>query len=85
MRHWEHVLSLPILQLDYEALVVDPRNQVARILKFLGLTWEEDCLRFDESRRTTLTVSYEQVKKKVYQSSIDRWKRYPALFDKSEN
>ena len=85
MRHWEQVLCLPVLPLAYEALVADPRNQVARMLKFLDLPWEEQCLQFDESSRTTLTVSNAQVKKKVYPSSIDRWKRYPGLFDGSEN
>ncbi|MEC8338889.1 MAG: sulfotransferase [Planctomycetota bacterium] len=81
MRHWEQVLCLPMLHLDYEALVNDPRDQVARMLKFLGLPWEEQCLQFDESSRTTLTVSNAQVKKRLYRSSIDRWKRYPRLFD----
>ncbi|MEC7502285.1 MAG: sulfotransferase [Planctomycetota bacterium] len=85
MRHWQQVLALPILQLEYERLVAEPREQVSRVLNFLGLPWEEQCLQFDESSRTTLTASNQQVKKKIYHSSIDRWKRYPGLFDESEN
>ena len=80
MRHWQQVLALPILQLEYEALVAEPREQVSRLLNFLGLPWEEQCLQFDESSRTTLTASNQQVKKKVYDSSVGRWKRYAQAF-----
>ena len=80
MRHWQQVLALPILQLEYEALVAEPREQVSRLLNFLGLPWEEQCLKFDQSLRTTLTASNQQVKKKVYDSSVGRWKRYAQAF-----
>ncbi len=80
MQHWRQVLSLPILQLEYEALVAEPREQVSRLLNFLELDWEEQCLKFDQSKRTTLTASNEQVKKKVYESSVGRWRRYARAF-----
>ena len=81
MQHWRQVLSLPILQLEYEALVAEPREQVSRLLNFLELDWQEQCLKFDQSKRMTLTASNEQVKKKVYESSVGRWKNYRAIFD----
>ena len=70
------MLSLPILRLEYEALVAEPREQVSRVLNFLGLLWEEQCLKFDAARRTTLTASNEQVRKKMYQSSVGRYRNY---------
>ena len=76
MRHWQQVLSLPIMQLEYEKLVTEPREQVSRLLNFLGLLWEEECLKFDVARRTTLTASNEQVRKKMYQSSVGRYRNY---------
>ena len=51
------------------------------MLDFLELDWEEQCLKFDQSKRTTLTASNEQVRRKVYKSSIGRWKNYRAMFD----
>ena len=80
MQHWRQVLSLPILQLEYEALVAEPREQVSRLLDFLELDWEEQCLKFDQSKRTTLTASNAQVKKKVYDSSAGRWKNDANVF-----
>ena len=85
MQHWEQVLQLPLLQLEYESLVEDPRGQVSRMLDFLGLAWEEQCLKFDQSSRTTLTASSQQVRKKVYRSSVGRWQHYAQLFSEAEN
>jgi len=85
MQHWEQVLSLPILQLEYEQLVAEPREQVSRMLNFLGLPWEEQCLKFDDSSRTTLTASNQQVKKKIYGSSVGRWQNYAKVFDGSRD
>jgi len=85
MQHWEQVLQLPLLQLEYESLVEDPRGQVSRMLNFLGLAWEEQCLKFDQSSRTTLTASNQQVREKIYRSSVDRWKHYAQLFSEAEN
>ncbi len=84
MRHWQQVLSLPILEWEYEQLVAQPREQVTRMLDFLGLFWEERCLKFDLSSRTTLTASNQQVKEEIYRSSVGRWRRYPQLFSDSE-
>ena len=84
MRHWQQVLSLPILEWEYEQLVAQPREQVTRMLDFLGLCWEARCLKFDLSSRTTLTASNQQVKEEIYRSSVGRWRRYPQLFSDSE-
>jgi hypothetical protein len=48
----------------------------ARLLDFLGLAWEEQCLRFHENESTVSTASKLQVKRGMYTSSIDRWKDY---------
>lgn len=85
MQHWRQVLPLPILQLEYEALVAEPREQVHRLLNFLELDWEEQCLKFDQSKRTTLTASNAQVKKKFYGSSAGRWRNYGKLFEDTIN
>ena len=82
MQHWQRVLSLPILQLKYETLVAEPREQVHRMLDFLELEWEEQCMKFNQSQRTTLTASNQQVKEKIYRSSAGRWKNYAKAFDR---
>ncbi|MBK7406348.1 MAG: sulfotransferase [Phycisphaerales bacterium] len=78
MRHWQATLGLEILELPYEALVADQERWTREILDFCGLPWDERCLRYYESERVALTLSNDQVRRPVYNSSIARWKRYEA-------
>ena len=50
MEHWKKVLRLNILEVRYEDVVSDLEGQTRRLLDFLGLGWDERCLRFYESR-----------------------------------
>ena len=76
MEHWQKVLDLPILEVRYEDLIADQETVSRRIIDFCGLTWDEKCLRFHESGRAVMTLSYHQVSKPVYTSAIGRYKRY---------
>ncbi len=76
MRHWEAVLDLPILEIVYEDLVEDLEGVSRRLIDFLGLDWDERCLRYYESGRTVLTLSYAQVTKPIYRSAVGRYKHY---------
>ncbi len=72
MDHWRNTLSLPMLDVRYEALVDDPDAEVRRILDFCGLPFEPACLRFWETGRTVLTLSSDQVRRPIYASSVGR-------------
>jgi len=76
MEHWKKVLSVPILEVRYEDLVADAKGQTARMLEFLDLPWDENCLDFHNSKRTVVTASREQVRKPLYASSVGRWRHY---------
>jgi len=51
MAHWRAVLRVPIFEVSYDRLVADPASEVRALKSFLGLPWQEDCLRFYESIR----------------------------------
>jgi tetratricopeptide (TPR) repeat protein len=76
MEHWRQTLDLPILEVSYEQLATDPEPQTRRMLEFLDLPWDEQCLRFHESKRPVVTSSMQQVRRPIYQSSIGRWRSY---------
>ena len=76
MAYWKNVIDLPILDVAYEQVVANYEDQVRRMLEFLGLEWDDRCLRFHETRRFVMTSSVEQVRRPVYQSSVHRWKNY---------
>ena len=73
---WMEILSIPVMELHYENLVTDQRGETERLIKFLDLPWEEDCMQFHKSKRVAKTISYDQVNKKMYKTSSGRWKNY---------
>ncbi len=76
MARWARLRPLPLLELDYEALVEDPEAQVRRLLDFLELPWDEACLRFHQAPGRTATASYDQVRRPLYRDAVGRWRRY---------
>lgn len=73
---WKQRLPKPILDLPYEGVVEDPELWTRRLIEFIGLPWDERCLRFHETDRAVRTASAWQVKQPIYKRSVARWKRY---------
>jgi tetratricopeptide (TPR) repeat protein len=76
MAHWKESLDLPILDVDYEALVADPEVHIARMMSFMDLPLEPACFAPHENRRVVHTASCHQVRKPIYSSSVGRSERY---------
>ena len=76
MEHWKRETDLPILDVRYEDVVTNPDTEFPRFIQFLGLPWDEGCKRFHESRRTVRTLSYDQVNRPLYATSVNRWQHY---------
>lgn len=78
MDRWRKALTLPILEVDYEAMVDDPEYWSRRLVDFAGLNWDSACLRFHDQARVAATASHAQVRKPVYKSSVGRWRHYQS-------
>ena len=78
MEHWHAVLPGYVLEVQYEDVVADLETQIRRILDFCGLPFEEACLRFHETERAVKTASSEQVRKPIYSTSVNLWRRYES-------
>jgi tetratricopeptide (TPR) repeat protein len=75
--HWRSVLpAQTLLEVPYAQLVADQEGWTRRILDFLGLQWDARCLDFHLTDRTVLTASSYQVRQRLYQGSIGRWRNY---------
>ncbi|MBK8068896.1 MAG: hypothetical protein IPK27_15135 [Rhodanobacteraceae bacterium] len=48
------------------------------MLELAGLDWDERCASFWQSGRTVMTLSYDQVSRPIYDTSIGRWKHYES-------
>ncbi|MEM9662253.1 MAG: sulfotransferase [Planctomycetota bacterium] len=60
----------------YEDVVGDTETHAKRLVEFIGKPWDDAVLRFYESDRTVRTASREQVRQKVYTSSVARHERF---------
>jgi hypothetical protein len=76
MSHWKACLPVPIFEVHYEQLVEEPERIIRELIAFCGLKWNDDCLRFHETRRPVRTASNLQVRQPVYQHAVGRWRNY---------
>lgn len=77
MGHWRRVLPADtLLDVPYEAMVDDTAGWARRIIGFLGLDWDERCLRFHDTERRVATASAWQVRQPIYATSKRRWRHY---------
>lgn len=76
MDHWQSVMPGYIHDVRYEDLVADLETEARRLVALMGLDWEPAVLDFHEQEAATMTGSAVQVRKKIYASSVGRWKCY---------
>jgi tetratricopeptide (TPR) repeat protein len=77
MAHWRAVLPAgTILDVPYEQLIGAQELWTRRILEFIGLSWDQRCLDFHKTERPVTTASYWQVRQKIYNNSVERWRNY---------
>jgi hypothetical protein len=77
MEHWEKVLPEgALITVKYEDVVADTEKEAKRLIEFLELPWNEKCLDFHKSDRPVKTASVAQVRKPIYKSAVQRWKKY---------
>lgn len=81
MDHWKQVSSLPILDISYEDTIADQRAMTERLLEFVDLPWDDQCMNFFDTQRSVNTASVEQVRKPIYTSSKARWKNFESHLD----
>lgn len=78
MRHWNEVFPGRIFENRYETLVGDQEAQSRRLIDYLGLPWDDACLRFFDREGAVTTPSRWQVRQPIYKSSVKRWKNYES-------
>jgi tetratricopeptide (TPR) repeat protein len=76
MTHWQASMPDAIYSLSYEALVADQLTETRKLLEFCGLEWQDACAQFHENPAASTTASAAQVRKPIYDSSVDQWRNY---------
>jgi tetratricopeptide (TPR) repeat protein len=76
MAHYDTVLPGRIHRVVYEELVEEPETETRKLLAYLALPFEEQCLKFYESGRPVRTASSEQVRMPIFKHSLGGWRNY---------
>jgi hypothetical protein len=76
MAHFDRLLPGKVHRLIYERLIEDFEREVRQLLNYLGLPFEEECLRFHEEARQVQTPSADQVRVPLYRSGVGYWRHY---------
>ncbi len=76
MRHWREQFPEAVYEVRYEDNVADVEGQARRLIDYLGLEWNDRCLEFYNTDRPVRTASASQVRKPIYTTSTNRWRKY---------
>ena len=56
-------------------------EETKKLLQYLDLDWQEDCLEPHKNTRRIATASQGQVRRKIYQGSSQEWKKFKTLIN----
>jgi len=76
MEHWHSIMPGKIFDIAYEDIVSDSHSQARNLIQYLGLEWEDACSSFEKNMAAVTTASAAQVREKVHNRSVGRWKKY---------
>lgn len=79
MSVWREEFPGQIYDLNYESLVETPSEEIPRLINYLGLNFERNCLLPHQNLGAVRTASSKQVRQKIYKGSSDNWKNYKHL------
>jgi hypothetical protein len=60
----------------HEKIVADSETEIRALIAYLGLPFDDACLRFWENDRAVQTPSAEQVRRPINRDGMDRWRHY---------
>jgi hypothetical protein len=82
MDHWRDALARgAFIEVQYERLIDDSRQEFRRLLQYCGLPWDEACGNFFLNPLPVRTASAAQVRKPLYRSSVGRASRFHKHLD----
>lgn len=76
MKHWREQYPGLMYEVRYEDNVADVEGQARALIDYLGLEWNDGCLEFYNTDRPVKTASASQVRKPIYTTSTNRWRKF---------
>ena len=74
--HFKTLLGDRFYQVQYESVVANPESETRQLLAHCELEWQPQCLEFHANTAPVATASSVQVREKIYQRAVERWRHY---------
>ena len=81
MQFWQGLYGTRIFNLNYDGLTVNQENETRKLIYYLGLDWEDNCLLPHNNKRSVHTASDQQVRQKIYQGSSMQWRKFEPYLE----
>ena len=79
--HWRSVFQGRLLIINYQSLVHEPEKFARQAADFIDIEFEPAMLDFHQRKNIVRTLSVDQVRKKIYTSSIEGWRAYSEALE----
>lgn len=76
VNHWRACLGGALCEITYEDLVEKPAQVGAKVAEYCGLPWSEQAVQIENRSMVSMTASAAQIRRPIYSSSTQRWRRY---------
>ncbi|WP_444906354.1 tetratricopeptide repeat-containing sulfotransferase family protein [Microbulbifer sp. SSSA008] len=76
LQHWNKLLGDKIIEVKYENLVLNQKEETSNLLAKLGLDMEESCLEFHTNKSASMTASSIQIRNRINSHSLNKWKKF---------
>jgi len=81
MRHFDELFPGRVHRVIHEQLIDNPEDEIRALLDYIGVPFEESCLRFYENERPVRTPSAGQVRQPLNRRGIDQWRNFEPWLD----
>ena len=81
MSLWSRNFGDQIIEVNYEELTLDPDWQVRKLLKKLGLPWDEECLHPERNPNVVATASAVQIREKIRRGTSSDWEKFKPFLN----
>ncbi len=80
-KFWKKIFKDEIYTINYESLIQNSTQEIKRLIKYCELDWDDNCLKHYNNKSPVNTASVNQVRKPIYNSSINLYDKYSQFFD----
>ena len=76
MNFWKKKFPDQIYDIQYEKIIQQPKIESTKVLNYIGLNFEPQCIVSNKTKRVIKTNSAYQVRQKIYSESLMEWSNY---------